>query len=473
MGKYFGTDGFRGEANLNLTADHAYKVGRFIGWYYNECKRRKAAEALAAGNSNVDISPAKIVIGKDTRRSSYMFEYSLVGGLTASGADVYLLHVTTTPSVAYIARVDGFDCGIMISASHNPYYDNGIKLINNHGEKMDEETILLIEDYLDGKLNAFGQDWPEIPYATRDRIGCTVDYVAGRNRYVGYLISLGVYSFRGVKVGLDCANGSAWNIAKSVFDALGATTYVINAEPNGTNINLNAGSTHIEGLQKFVVEKGLDIGFAYDGDADRCLCVDEKGDVITGDHILYIYGCYMKERGKLITNTVVTTVMSNFGLYKAFDEVGIDYAKTAVGDKYVYEYMMQHQSRIGGEQSGHIIFSKYASTGDGILTSLKMMEVMLAKKKKMSELAAPLHIYPQVLENVKVKDKAAAQNDPDVQAAVADAAEKLGDSGRILVRESGTEPLIRVMVEAPTQGVCQTYVDRVVNVIRKNGHAAE
>ncbi len=465
MGKYFGTDGFRGEANITLTADHAYKVGRFLGWYYNEKRRRAAEEGLAPQQG-----PARIVIGKDTRRSSYMFEYSLVGGLVASGADAYLLHVTTTPSVAYIARVDNFDCGIMISASHNPYYDNGIKLINGQGEKMDEETISLVEAYLDGNLEAFGQKWEELPFAHRDKIGCTVDYISGRNRYIGYLISLGMYSFRGVKVGLDCANGSSWNIAKAVFDALGATTYVINAEPNGLNINLNAGSTHIEGLQKFVVEKGLDVGFAYDGDADRCLCVDEKGNVVTGDHILYIYGRYMKERGKLVTNTVVTTVMSNFGLYKAFDELDIDYAKTAVGDKYVYEYMQQHGSRIGGEQSGHIIFSKYASTGDGILTSLKLMEVMMARKKPMSELAAPLAIYPQVLENVRVTDKATAQNDPDVQAAVQAVAAELGDTGRILVRESGTEPLVRVMVEAPSKEICQKYVDQVVDVIRHKGY---
>ena len=390
MGRYFGTDGFRGEANINLTADHAYQVGRFLGWYYNE-KRAHAAEE----GRPVKEGPARIVIGKDTRRSSYMFEYSLVAGLVASGADAYMLHVTTTPSVAYIARVDDFDCGIMISASHNPYYDNGIKLINDQGEKMDEETITLVEDYLDGKLEAFGQKWDTLPFAHKDKIGCTVDYVSGRNRYIGYLISLGMYSFRGMKVGLDCANGSSWNIAKAVFDALGADTYVINAEPNGLNINLDAGSTHIEGLQKFVVEKGLDVGFAYDGDADRCLCVDEKGNVVNGDHILYIYGRYMKERGKLVTNTVVTTIMSNFGLYKALDELDIGYAKTKVGDKYVYEYMQQSGARIGGEQSGHIIFSKYASTGDGILTSLKMMEVMMAKKKPLSELAAPLHIYPR------------------------------------------------------------------------------
>ena len=456
MGKYFGTDGFRGEANKNLTADHAYKIGRFLGWYYGELKHQSG-----------DNAPARIVIGKDTRRSSYMFEYSLVGGLVASGADAYLLHVTTTPSVAYVARVDEFDCGIMISASHNPYYDNGIKLINGNGEKMDEDTISLVEAYLDGNLNVFGKDYAEIPYAHRDRIGCTVDYVSGRNRYVGYLISLGVYSFKGMKVGLDCANGSSWNIAKAVFDALGAKTYVINADPNGTNIKTDAGSTHIEGLQKFVVEKGLDVGFAYDGDADRCLGVDEKGNVVDGDAILYVYGRYMKEREKLITNTVVTTVMSNFGLYKAFDELGIGYAKTAVGDKYVYEYMQKNGCRLGGEQSGHIIFSKYASTGDGILTSLKMMEVMMAKKMKMSQLTEDLHIYPQVLVNVKVKDKAVAQADKDVQEAVQKVADALGDTGRIFVRESGTEPLIRVMVEAETEEICKNYVDDVVSIINK------
>ena len=460
VGKYVGTGGFRGEANENLTADHAYKVGRFLGWYYGELKRR-----------NGDDTPARIIIGKDTRRSSYMFEYTLVGGLVASGADAYLLHVTTTPSVAYVARVDEFDCGIMISASHNPYFDNGIKLINGNGEKMDEETISLVEAYLDGNLEVFGQKWEEIPFAKKEKIGCTVDYVSGRNRYIGYLISLGVYSFRGVKVALDCANGSSWNIAKAVFDALGAKTYVINAQPDGTNINNNAGSTHIGGLQKYVVENGMDVGFAYDGDADRCLCVDEKGNVITGDHILYIYGKYMKERGKLLTNTVVTTVMSNFGLYKAFDELGIDYAKTAVGDKYVYEYMMKNGCRIGGEQSGHIIFSKYASTGDGILTSLKIMEVMMARKKKLSELAEGFTVYPQVLTNVRVTDKKAAQDDADVQAAVQQVANALGDTGRILVRESGTEPVVRVMVEAESEEVCRKYVNSVVDVIKEKGFA--
>ena len=454
MGKYFGTDGFRGEANMNLTADHAYKIGRFLGWYYGELKRR-----------NGDDTPARIVIGKDTRRSSYMFEYTLVGGLVASGADAYLLHVTTTPSVAYVARVDEFDCGIMISASHNPYYDNGIKLINSNGEKMEEDTISLVEAYLDGNLKIFGETYGELPYAHKEKIGCTVDYVAGRNRYIGYLISLGLYSFKGVRVGLDCANGSSWNVAKAVFDALGAKTYVINAEPNGTNINSDAGSTHIEGLQKFVLEKGLDVGFAYDGDADRCLCVDEKGDIIDGDAILYIYGKYMKERGKLENNTVVTTVMSNFGLYKAFDKLDIGYAKTAVGDKYVYEYMAKNGCCIGGEQSGHIIFSKYASTGDGILTSLKMMEVMLARKKKMSQLTEGLHIYPQVLENVRVNDKVVTMEDVDVQAAVQKVADELDDTGRILVRESGTEPLVRVMVEAETEELCKKYVDQVISVI--------
>ena len=460
MGKYFGTDGFRGEANVNLTADHAFKVGRFLGWYYSQLKRRSGSDA-----------PARIVIGKDTRRSSYMFEYSLVGGLVASGADAYLLHVTTTPSVAYVVRTDGFDCGIMISASHNPFYDNGIKLINGSGEKMDESVISLIEAYIDGELVAFDRRWEELPLARKEQIGRTVDYVSGRNRYIGYLISLGMYSFKGMKVGLDCANGSSWNIAKSVFDALGAKTYVINADPDGYNINTNAGSTHIEVLQKFVLENGLDVGFAYDGDADRCLCVDENGNIVTGDHILYICGKYMKECGTLLGNTVVTTVMSNFGLYKAFDDLGIEYAKTKVGDKYVYEYMMMNGCRIGGEQSGHIIFSKHASTGDGILTSLMVMEVMKAKKKTLGELCKDLVIYPQVLKNVKVADKAAAQADPDVQAAVAEVAAKLGDTGRILVRESGTEPKIRVMVEAESDTVCQECVDYVVDVIRRKGHA--
>ena len=449
MGKYFGTDGFRGEANVTLTVDHAFKVGRFLGWYYGK---------------NHEDGKAKIVIGKDTRRSSYMFEYSLVAGLTASGADAYLLHVTTTPSVSYVARTEDFDCGIMISASHNPFYDNGIKLINAAGEKMKEDVIAEIEKYLDGELG-------EIPYATRENIGCTVDYTAGRNRYMGYLMSLAIYSFKGIRVGLDASNGSAWTLAKAVFDALGAKTYVINAAPDGTNINANCGSTHIEGLQDLVRREHLDVGFAFDGDADRCLCVDEKGEVITGDHILYIYGCYMKDRDKLVGNKVVTTVMSNFGLYKAFDAVGIEYEKTKVGDKYVYECMSENGYRIGGEQSGHIIFSKYATTGDGIITALKMMEVMLAKKKTLSELAAPLVIYPQVLKNIRVTDKTQAQDDADVKAAVEAVANALGADGRILVRESGTEPVVRVMVEAGSTEECEKYVDQVIDVIKIKGYA--
>ena len=449
MGKYFGTDGFRGEANVNLTVEHAFKVGRFLGWFY--------------GKNHQD-GKAKIVIGKDTRRSSYMFEYSLVAGLTASGADAYLLHVTTTPSVSYVVRTEDFDCGIMISASHNPYYDNGIKLINDKGEKMREDVIDQIEAYLDG-------DTGELPFATKEKIGCTVDYAAGRNRYMGYLMSLATYSFKGLRVGLDAANGSAWSIAKGIFDALGARTYVINASPDGTNINNNCGSTHIEGLQDLVRREHLDVGFAFDGDADRCLCVDENGDVITGDHILYIYGCYMKDRDKLVDNMVVTTVMSNFGLYKAFDAAGINYVKTAVGDKYVYECMSQNGYRIGGEQSGHIIFSKYATTGDGIITALKMTEVMLAKKKTMSQLAAPLHIYPQVLKNIRVSNKTEAQNDADVKAAVEAVAESLGEDGRILVRESGTEPVVRDMVEADTMETCEKLVDQVIEVIKNKGYA--
>ena len=458
MGKYFGTDGFRGEANVTLTVEDAYKVGRFLGWYYGQ--KTKADRC-------------RVVIGKDTRRSSYMFEYSLVSGLTASGADVYLLHVTTTPSVSYVVRTEEFDCGIMISASHNPYYDNGIKVINGRGEKLEEETIEKIESYLDGEMG-------EIPFAKRDAIGRTVDYAAGRNRYIGYLISLATRSFKNMRVGLDCANGSASAIAKNVFDALGAETHVINNTPDGLNINTNCGSTHIEGLQKFVVENHLDVGFAYDGDADRCLCVDEKGNVITGDHIgklvdgdkiLYVCGKYMKEQGTLVNNTVVTTVMSNFGLYKAFERDGISYEKTAVGDKYVYENMSQNGHCLGGEQSGHIIFSKHATTGDGILTSLKLMEVILEKKETLAKLADEVQIYPQVLKNVRVKDKEAAQADRDVQAEVQKVSDALGDTGRILVRPSGTEPLIRVMVEAPTDEICGKYVAQVVEMIEKKGLA--
>lgn len=445
MGKYFGTDGFRGEANVDLTVEHAYKVGRFLGWYYGQNEK------------------CHVVIGKDTRRSSYMFEYSLVAGLTASGADVYLLHVTTTPSVSYVVRTEEFSCGIMISASHNPYYDNGIKVINGRGEKLDDETIGRIEAYIDGEGD-------EIPFAVKEKIGRTIDYAAGRNRYIGYLISLATRSFKGKKVGLDCSNGSASSIAKNVFDALGAKTFVIHNDPDGININTNCGSTHIEVLQEYVRENGLDVGFAYDGDADRCIAVDENGNIVDGDLILYVCGSYMKEQGTLYNETVVTTIMSNLGLYKAFDEIGISYEKTGVGDKYVYENMALNGNCLGGEQSGHIIFSKHATTGDGILTSLKMMEVMLEKKESLSKLVEPVTIYPQILKNVKVKDKASAKQDSDVQEAVKKAEEKLGNNGRILLRESGTEPLIRVMVEAETMDICTKYVNDMIKVMEEKNH---
>lgn len=446
MSKYFGTDGFRGEANKALNVEHAYKIGRFLGAYYG--REHKCS----------------VVIGKDTRRSGYMFECALTAGLTASGADAYLMHVTTTPSVSYITRTDDFDCGIMISASHNPYFDNGIKLLNGDGEKMEQYVIDEIERYLDGK-------GAEIPFATGSDIGKAVDYAAGRNRYIGYLISLATRSFKNMRVGLDCANGSASAIAKNVFDALGAETHVINNTPDGLNINTNCGSTHIKGLQKYVVENHLDVGFAYDGDADRCLAVDSEGKLVDGDKILYVCGKYMKEQGTLVNNTVVTTVMSNFGLYKAFEREGISYEKTAVGDKYVYENMSQNGHCLGGEQSGHIIFSKHATTGDGILTSLKLMEVILEKKETLAKLADEVQIYPQVLKNVRVKDKEAAQADRDVQAEVQKVSDALGDTGRILVRPSGTEPLIRVMVEAPTDEICGKYVAQVVEMIEKKGLA--
>lgn len=451
MGKYFGTDGFRGEANIDLTVEHAYKVGRYLGYYFG---KEKNGEKV------------RVVIGKDTRRSSYMFEYSLVAGLTASGADVYLMHVTPTPSVSYIVRTDEFDCGIMISASHNPFYDNGIKIINNQGSKMDASVENEIERYIDGEI-------PEIPFATRENIGKTTDYSMGRNRYIGYLMTVPTRSFKNLRVGLDCANGAASTVAKAVFDALGAKTFVINNSPDGTNINTDCGSTHIEGLQSFVVENQLDVGFAYDGDADRCLCVNEKGELVDGDAILYVCGKYLKENGRLNKNTVVTTVMSNLGLYKAFDAEGIEYAKTAVGDKYVYECMIDNGYILGGEQSGHIIFSKNARTGDGVLTSLKMMEVMIENKCSMSELTRGLNIYPQLLVNVKVSSKSAVMSDEDVLAAAKRVEEALGDDGRILLRQSGTEPLIRVMVEAKTDAICKEHVDAVIDVIRAKGYEAE
>ena len=443
MSKYFGTDGFRGEANRTLTAEHAYRIGRFLGYEFGE--------------------GAQVAIGKDTRRSSYMLEYALAAGLAASGADALLLHVTTTPSVSYVVRSEHLDGGVMISASHNPYYDNGIKLLNRNGEKMEEKILLRIEDYLDGKMG-------ELPFARRENIGRTVDFSMGRNRYIGYLISLATRSYKGKKIGLDCANGSAWMIAKSVFDALGAETHVIHNQPDGFNINRGCGSTHMEDLQRLVVEQGLDVGFAFDGDADRCLCVDEKGQVVDGDKILYIYGRYLKERGKLYGNKIVTTVMSNLGLFKALDRAGIEYEKTAVGDKYVYECMNEHGYRLGGEQSGHIIFKKYATTGDGILTAIKLMEVLLEKKEPMSRLAGEVEIYPQMLKNLPVTDKKAVMEDGRVREAVSQAERELGEDGRILVRESGTEPVIRVMAEAQSEEVCRLYVEKISAVIESCGY---
>ncbi|MHB1314051.1 MAG: phosphoglucosamine mutase [Christensenellales bacterium] len=444
MSNYFGTDGFRGEANVELTAEHAFQIGRFLGWYYSKDHK------------------CNIAIGKDTRRSSYMFEYALSTGLTASGADVYLLHVTTTPSVSFITKTENFDCGIMISASHNPFYDNGIKLLNSNGEKMEEEIISELEAYLDGQ--------EEAPLATRENIGRTIDYSAGRNRYIGYLISLATKSYKNIKVGLDCANGSTWMMAKSVFDALGAKTYVINNEPNGININDHCGSTHIGVLKQHVLENNLDVGFAFDGDGDRCLAIDKTGKIIDGDLILYIYGCYMKERGKLVNNTIVTTVMSNLGLYKALERANIEYIKTAVGDRYVYESMRDNGYRIGGEQSGHIIFSKYATTGDGLLTAIKLMEVILEKHMTLGELSEDVKIYPQLLENVRVNDKDAVLSDADVQEAIAQAETVLGNDGRILVRKSGTEPVVRVMVEAYTDQTCRRHADSIIRVMEEKGH---
>ena len=451
MGKYFGTDGFRGEANVDLTVEHAYKVGRYLGYYY--------------GKQHED-GKAHVVIGKDTRLSSYMFEYSLVAGLTASGADVYLMHVTPTPSVSYIVRTGDFDCGIMISASHNPYYDNGIKVINGQGYKLEAAIENEIEQYIDGELG-------EIPFAKKDSIGKTTDYTMGRNRYIGYLLTIPTRPFKGMRIGLDCANGASYLVAKSVYDALGAKTYVINNEPNGTNINTDCGSTHIEKLQAFVKEKGLDVGFAFDGDADRCLAVDDKGEIVDGDKILYVCGRYLKDKGELNNNTIVTTIMSNLGLYKALDKKGINYEKTAVGDKYVFENMMEHGHSIGGEQSGHIIFSKYATTGDGVLTSLMIMETILGRKVKLSELFHSLTIYPQLLVNVKVSSKDAVMNDADVLKLNDEIAAELGDDGRLLLRQRGTEPVIRVMVEAATDELCEKYVYKMVDLIKAKGYAVE
>ena len=446
MGKYFGTDGYRGEANVDLTADDAFRVGKFLAYYFSEGGKKEC----------------RIVIGKDTRRSSYMFEYALSAGITAAGADAYLMHVTTTPSVSFIARAEDFSCGVMISASHNPFYDNGLKVINGNGEKVSDDFIEEIEAYLDGKTG-------EIPLANRDKIGRTVDYSAGRNRYIGYLISLAMHSFKGRKVALDCANGSASSVAKAVFDALGADTHVLSNTPNGYNINDHCGSTHIEALQAYVRSSDCEIGFAYDGDADRCLAVDSEGNLVDGDMILYLCGKNLKKKGQLQGNTIVTTVMSNFGLYKVLDAEGISYEKTQVGDRYVYENMAEHAYDLGGEQSGHIIFLRHATTGDGILTSIKLMEVLLEEKKSLKECLSDYKKFPQVLENVRVTDKALAESNPAVQEAVKKVEEKLGDTGRILLRASGTEPLIRVMVEAEKEESCKSLVEEVIAVMKKEG----
>lgn len=429
--KYFGTDGFRGRANEGLNVDHAYKIGRFVGWYYGA---RRGAKA-------------RVLIGKDTRRSSYMFESALVAGLVASGADAYMLHVIPTPGVSYEVIDGGFDCGVMITASHNPFTDNGIKLVNREGYKMDEDVLEQVEDYIDGKL--------EVPLATGDAIGCTVDYMQGRNRYIAHLIASCGFSMQGVKVGLDCANGAASSVARPVFDAMGAETHVINNAPNGFNINVDCGSTHIQCLQDFVVRNGLDVGFAYDGDADRCLAVDERGRLVDGDLILYVCGTYMAKHGRLAKSTVVPTVMSNFGFFKALDAAGLSYEKTAVGDKNVWACMMENGYTLGGEQSGHIIFGDLEKTGDGIMTSLRIMEVLRAEREKLSELTRPVTLYPQQLVNVHVADKGAAMTAPEVKEAVAEAEKFLEGNGRVLVRASGTEPLVRVLAEAPEDHLCQ------------------
>lgn len=462
--KYFGTDGFRGESNVNLTAVHAFRVGRFLGWYYGTAKfasRRKPGDRV------------RIVIGKDTRKSSYMFEYAIAAGITASGADAYILHVTTTPSVSYITRTDGFDCGVMITASHNIFYDNGIKVLNNKGEKLEDDVTDLIEAYLDHDMAFLGIEEDDIPFAKRENIGAVVDYVAGRNRYVGFLISTVSKNLRGLRIGLDCANGASWNIARSVFDALGADITCIGVNPDGLNTNRDVGSTHIEKLQELVKENKLDFGFAFDGDADRCLAVDEKGRVVDGDKILYILGTSMKAKGTLNGNTVVTTIMSNSGVAKAFRAAGINNEQTTVGDRFVYERMVEKNYVLGGEQSGHVIIRKYATTGDGILTALKVTERIIDAKVPLSKLASPVTLYPQYLKNVRVTDKKLVANDPAIQERVAEINDELHGDGRILLRESGTEPVIRIMVEADDKELCDKYIDSVYALIKKGGYICE
>ncbi len=460
---YFGTDGFRGEANVVLTSDQAYKVGRFLGWYYS---------SPLSGCTRVGYRP-RIVIGKDTRRSSYMLEYAIVAGLTASGADVYMLHVTTTPSVSFVTHQDEFDCGIMITASHNPYMDNGIKVLNRYGEKLDDRTTDLIEHYLDGDMEAIGIETQDIPLATGESIGSIVDYASGRNRYVGYLITLASYSYKGLRIGLDCANGASWSIARNVFEALGAQTYVIGNTPNGLNINKDCGSTHIEALSRLVKEQHLDVGFAFDGDADRCLAVDERGEVVDGDKIMYILARRMKEFGSLKSNMVVTTIMSNSGLHNSFKKQGIKTMQTDVGDRYVYEAMTLGDYMLGGEQSGHIILRKYATTGDGILTAIMLTEALCASKGLFSALTEGVFLYPQEQKSVRVSDKQAALNNKAVKEEYAKINEEIGGNGRALLRASGTEPKIRIMLECETVEMCSSYIDRLYKVMKEEGLTEE
>ncbi len=461
--KYFGTDGFRGEANINLTSMHAYKVGRFLGWYY---------ASKLSGCTKAGYRP-RVVIGKDTRRSSYMLEYSIAAGLSASGADVFMLHVTTTPSVSYVTRMDEFDCGIMITASHNPFYDNGIKVINSHGEKLDDATTAYIEAYLDGDLAALGVAGEDLPFAQKSKIGCINDYSSGRNRYIGYLISVASNSFKKLKIGLDCANGASWNIANAVFSALGAQTYVIGNEPDGLNVNEGCGSTHIEKLQQLVKEKHLDVGFAFDGDADRCLAVDENGKVVDGDAIIYILGKRLKARGMLKDDTVVATIMSNSGFFASLEKIGIKCEQTAVGDRFVYECMQNNNYALGGEQSGHIILKKYATTGDGILTAIMVAEEICDSKSSLAKLAEPVMLYPQYLKNVRVKNKPAVLSDKSVLAALDEVNKLINKNGRALLRQSGTEPVIRVMIEAETEEKCVEYANIICDAIIAGGHKAE
>ncbi len=458
--KYFGTDGYRGEANIGLTSQHAYKIGRFLGWYFSS----------PHSGCNTEGYRPKIAVGKDTRRSSYMLEYAIAAGVSASGGDVHMLHVITTPGVSYVTRTEGFDAGVMITASHNPYYDNGIKIISRSGEKLDDETTALVEHYIDGNMSRIGIDGDDLPLAVQDKIGRVIDYVSGRNRYVGYLISLASNSYKRLKIGLDCANGSSHMIAKAVFDALGAKTYVIGAQPNGLNINENCGSTHIEELCKLVVREKLDIGFAFDGDADRCLAVDSGGNIIDGDAIMYILARRAKSLGMLSGNTVVATVMSNRGFVRSLNNIGINISETCVGDRFVYEEMQRCDYALGGEQSGHIILKKYATTGDGILTALMICEEICDSKLPLSALVTDLTLYPQKLVTLYVKDKKAVMTDKVILNLRDSINEELSDQGRILLRESGTEPAVRIMVEAESDELCGSYSTLMTDIIKERGY---